>query len=375
MKIGLICPYNIAKGGGVQEIVLATREELVKRGHSVKIITPLPRLGAIPKDPDVIFIGTSTDFKSPTHTHVQVSASAGVSKIESMLEEEKFDVLHFHEPWVPMLSLQILQRSNAVNIATFHAKLPETLMSRTITRVVTPYLKSVLKYLDEMTAVSDSAAEYVTSLTDTPVTIIPNGIDLAKYKFSPDKKPSSSKTILYIGRLEKRKGVKFLLQAYQILSQDDDGLKLIIAGDGPDRKKLELLTDELDLKNVSFLGYISEEVKLELLSEADLFCSPAIFGESFGIVLLEAMATGTVASAGNNSGYSDLMQGVGSLSITNPQDISEFARQLKLLVNEPEIRNLWRTWAKNYVQQFSYPRVVDLYEELYIEAVKQHANK
>jgi len=375
MKIGLVCPYNIAKGGGVQEIVLATRAELVKRGHNVKIITPLPRQGKIPKDPDVIFIGTSTDFKSPTHTHVQVSASAGVSKIESMLAEENFDILHFHEPWIPMLSLQILQRSNAVNIATFHAKIPETLMSRTITRVVTPYLRSVLKYLDEMTAVSDSAAEYVTSLTDIPVTIIPNGIDLSKYKFSPDKKTSDTKTILYIGRLEKRKGVKFLLQAYQLLSQDDDNLRLIIGGDGPDRKKLELLADELKLKNVSFLGYVSEEVKLDLLVQADVFCSPAIFGESFGIVLLEAMATGVVASAGNNSGYNDLMQGVGALSITNPQDTSEFARQLKLLLNEPDIRKLWRTWAKSYVKQFSYPRVVDMYEELYIEAAKQHGNK
>jgi len=375
MKIGLVCPYNIAKGGGVQEIVLATRAELVKRGHNVKIITPLPRQGKIPKDPDVIFIGTSTDFKSPTHTHVQVSASAGVSKIESMLAEENFDILHFHEPWIPMLSLQILQRSNAVNIATFHAKIPETLMSRTITRVVTPYLRSVLKYLDEMTAVSDSAAEYVTSLTDIPVTIIPNGIDLSKYKFSPDKKTSDTKTILYIGRLEKRKGVKFLLQAYQLLSQDDDNLRLIIGGDGPDRKKLELLADELKLKNVSFLGYVSEEVKLDLLIQADVFCSPAIFGESFGIVLLEAMATGVVASAGNNSGYNDLMQGVGALSITNPQDTSEFARQLKLLLNEPDIRKLWRTWAKSYVKQFSYPRVVDMYEELYIEAAKQHGNK
>ena len=375
MKIGLVCPYNIAKGGGVQEIVLATRAELVKRGHNVKIITPLPRQGKIPKDPDVIFIGTSTDFKSPTHTHVQVSASAGVSKIESMLAEENFDILHFHEPWIPMLSLQILQRSNAVNIATFHAKIPETLMSRTITRVVTPYLRSVLKYLDEMTAVSDSAAEYVTSLTDITVTIIPNGIDLSKYKFSPDKKTSDTKTILYIGRLEKRKGVKFLLQAYQLLSQDDDNLRLIIGGDGPDRKKLELLADELKLKNVSFLGYVSEEVKLDLLIQADVFCSPAIFGESFGIVLLEAMATGVVASAGNNSGYNDLMQGVGALSITNPQDTSEFARQLKLLLNEPDIRKLWRTWAKSYVKQFSYPRVVDMYEELYIEAAKQHGNK
>ena len=375
MKIGLVCPYNIAKGGGVQEIVLATKAELFRRGHEVKIITPLPRLGEINESSDVIFIGTSTDFKSPTHTHVQVSASAGVAKIEAMLEAEKFDILHFHEPWIPMLSLQILQRSKSVNVATFHAKIPETLMSRTITRVVTPYLKSVLKYLDSMTAVSDSAAEYVTSLTDEPVTIIPNGIDLSKYIFKPDKGQSNDKTILYIGRLEKRKGVKYLLQAFQLLSQDDGNLKLVIAGDGPDRKKLELLAQELKLANVSFLGYVNEELKLELLAQADLFCSPAIFGESFGIVLLEAMASGTVALAGNNSGYTDLMQGLGALSIVNPQDIPEFARHLKLLIHETELRKLWSAWAKAYVQQFSYTRVVDLYEEFYLEAIKQHGNK
>ena len=109
------------------------------------------------------------------------------------------------------------------------------------------------------------------------------------------------------------------------------------------------------------------------MAEADLFCSPAIFGESFGIVLLEAMATGTVCVAGDNSGYSDLMQGVGALSITNTLDISEFARRLELLLYEPELRKLWQNWAVKYVQQFNYSKVVDLYEQLYITAVKKHA--
>lgn len=375
MKIGLVCPYNIVKGGGVQEIVLATKDELQRRGHYVKIITPLPRDMDATELPDVIFLGTSTDFRSPTHTHVQVSAAADTDKVDAVLEAEKFDILHFHEPWVPVLSRQILQRSTSVNIATFHAKVPETLMSRTIVRVVTPYTKSVLKYLHELTAVSTSAADYATTLTDDPITLIPNGIDLNKYQNLPPKSPNGFRTILYVGRLERRKGVKYLLQAYQLLAQENPDVALVIAGDGPDREKLELLAEDLKLPNVSFLGYISEALKIELLAKADLFVSPAVYGESFGIVLLEAMAADTVTVAGNNSGYMDVMQGSGGISIVNPHDIEEFSRRLDLLLNDTEYRKVWKKWAATYIKQFNWPVVVDHYEEFYKEALKQHGHK
>lgn len=371
MKIGLVCPYNITKGGGVNEIVHATHDELVKRGHSVKIITPLPRDAEVVDIPDVIFAGASTDFRSPLHTTVQVSASYDTDKINDMLEYEQFDILHFHEPWVPIISRQILQLSTSVNIATFHAKVPETLMSRTVVKVVTPYMKSVMKYLHHLTAVSDSAAEYASALTDQPITIIPNGIDLAKYRKPKKKKLKGPKTILFIGRLEGRKGVKYLLQAYQLLTQEVDNIQLIIAGDGPDREKLELLAEDLKVPNVSFLGYISHELKVELLANADIYCSPALYGESFGIVLLEAMAMGTVTVAGNNSGYIDVMQDLGAVSIVNPRDGVEFARSLKLLLENQPLRDLWQGWASDYVQQFSYANIVDEYEALYVESLKE----
>ena len=369
MKIGLVCPYNITKGGGVNEIVLATHEELIKRGHTVRIITPLPRDAEVIDIPNIIFAGTSTDFRSPMHTTVQVSATSDPEKIRDMLEHEQFDILHFHEPWIPLISRQILQQSSSVNIATFHAKVPETLMSRTVIKGVTPYLKSVMKYLHHLTAVSDSAAEYAAGLTDEPITIIPNGIDLKKYHKSKAVKPKGPKTILYIGRLEGRKGVKYLLQAYQLLSQGVEDVQLIIAGDGPNREKLELLAEDLKLPNVSFLGYISQELKVELLAQADIYCFPAIYGESFGIVLLEAMATGTVIVAGNNSGYSDVMQELGALSVVNPHDAVEFARRLKLLLENEVLRSVWQQWAAEYVQQFSYEHIVDKYEALYHEAL------
>lgn len=377
MKIGLVCPYNINKHGGVLEVVLALRDGLAARGHEIKIITPRPRGHELPEEEgDTIMVGTSTDFRSPSHTTAQVSSTVDNDKIDEIMAREKFDILHFHEPWVPLLSRQLLQRSNSVNIATFHSKVPETIMARSVVKVVNPYLKSVMKYLHVLTAVSDSGAEYAASMTDQPITIIPNGIDLLKYKKLPKpKKNSVEKTILYVGRLERRKGVKYLLQAFQLFEQEHSDTRLIIAGDGPDREKLELLAEDLKLQKVDFLGYISEDLKLQLLNEADLFCSPALYGESFGIVLLEAMATGTVALAGNNSGYSDLMQGTGALSIVNPQDTPEFARRLDTLLNEENIRKLWQNWASGYVKQFAYPKVVDQYEELYREALDQYGKK
>jgi phosphatidylinositol alpha-mannosyltransferase len=373
MKIGLVCPYNIDRSGGVLEVILALKGGLESRGHSVKIITPYPRNHDLEQQPDVIFAGTSTDFRtlSFTSTTSQVSSTADTEKIDEMLAAEKFDILHFHEPWMPLLSRQLLQRSNSVNIGTFHAKVPEAMMSRTIIKVVTPYLKSVMKYLHELTAVSNSGAEYAAGLTDKPITIIPNGIDLAKYH-SNHKTKDDTKTILFIGRLERRKGIQYLLKACSQLTQYNSNIKLIIAGDGPERERLELLAEDLKLPDVSFLGFISEELKLQLLAEADLFCSPAVFGESFGIVLLEAMASGTVCIAGNNSGYVDLMQDLGAISVVNPHDTEEFARRLNVLLHEEQLRSVWQKWAKEYVQQFSYPDIVGRYEEFYQEALKQH---
>ncbi len=372
MKIGLVCPYNIERNSGVMAVVLSLQSGLQAKGHTVKVITPRPRGWKNGDLPDVIFMGVSTDFRSPAQTTTQLSSRHDEEDIDAILAAEKFDILHFHEPWVPLLSRQLLQRSKSVNIATFHQKIPETIMTRTLVKVVNPYFRSVMSYLHVMTAVSEAGAEYAAGITEQPITIIPNGVDVAKYRQTSRVAADHNETILYVGRLEGRKGLKYLFQAYQILSQDRPKLQLLVAGDGDLRERLEMMVDDLKLPNVKFLGYVSEDLKVKLLSEADLFCSPALFGESFGIVLLEAMASGTVTVAGNNSGYSEVMQGLGQLSIVNPRDSEEFARRLALLLQEKQLRKLWQQWAHDYVEQFDYPKVVDRYEELYVEAVKQY---
>ncbi len=370
MKIGLVCPYNITKGGGVQEIVRAQQKLLLARGHDAYIITPLPREGAEPED-HMIFVGGSADF-SALGTTGQVSAGINET-IDSMLEEQQFDVLHFHEPWVPMLSLQILSRSNTINVATFHAKLPETVMSRTISKVITPYTRSVLKYIHEFTAVSEAAADYVCSLTERSVAIVPNGIDLSFYK-PPARRSDNrkAKTIFYVGRLEPRKGVKYLLRAFKLLQENQPNVSLVIAGDGPDREKLEDLAIDLELQNVQFVGYVTNDEKRRYLQTADLFCAPALHGESFGIVLLEAMACGLVTVAGDNPGYASVMQGLGAISLINPKHSAEFARRLELLLEQSDLRSIWRTWAADDVPQYDWNRIIEQYETVYNDARKNH---
>lgn len=373
MKIGLVCPYDMFKGGGVQECVRALQTELVNRGHEVLIITPRPRgFSKLNRSSEgMVLIGTSADIKSPFQaTTAQVSASVDLKAIDEMLATHKFDVIHFHEPWVPMLSMQILAKSSCANVATFHAKLPEPMLSKTVEKVITPYTKSILKSLDISTAVSSAAAEYYTAISKHDPVIIPNGVNINKYTRDSDKSNGETKTILFVGRLEKRKGVKYLLMAFSQLIKNGDKVRLVIAGDGPERKKLETYVREKKISGVEFLGYVSDEQKIELLRSCDVYCSPAVFGESFGIVLLEAMAAGAVVVAGNNPGYSAVMQGKGNLSIVNPKDTESFTRKLELMLSDQELRKLWLDWAKDYIKQFDYKKITDQYEATYKEAIE-----
>lgn len=365
MKIGIVCPYNVFKGGGVQEYVLGIRDGLTAAGHQAWIITPQPRDYKGPKIPGIIMLGGSAPIRA-FHTYAQVSASVDIDKLDEALRTYKFDILHFHEPWVPMLSRQILGKSEAINIGTFHAAMSERRTSRTLERVITPYTKSLLKNLDILTAVSPVATNYVKSITSRKIYIIPNGIDIEKYKPAHVRKQSEKqKTIFYIGRLEKRKAVDQLLKAFSIIQRYDTTYRLLIAGDGPQKNELIEQSKDLKLKNIEFLGQIEEKEKINLLQSSDIFCSPALYGESFGIVLLEAMAAGCVVVAGANAGYESVLSGTGQISLTNPKDTKEFARRLMIMASNQALRKVWLEWAEKEVGQYSYKNIVNKYLKLY----------
>jgi phosphatidyl-myo-inositol alpha-mannosyltransferase len=378
LRVGLVCPYDITRGGGVQEHVMAQRDELVKRGHEVLILTPRPRKLEGELD-GVEFIGRSAKLHLPVGTSQEWGGTMSSEDMSDRLEALKLDIIHVHEPEIPFLGGQVLRDSPVPTLATFHGIQPDSPIGRAINRFRGTYGRSIFPYINHATVVSEPPARFLRSQFEeagisVDVDLVPNGIELAKYGKARTRKSGlvdpNSPHIVYVGRLEKRKGVKFLVQAFADAQKVIPDIRLTLVGDGPLRQKLEEMVDELECRNVTFEGFVPDARKIELLTTCDIYCSSAIYGESFGIVLLEAMAAGAVILAGNNPGYASVMTGLGRLSLVNPYDTESFTDKLLSLVQEPELRKMLRKWSDVYVEQFDYEKIVDRYEGIYEKLLK-----
>jgi len=368
MKIAIFNPYNIFLPGGVQDHIRAQAEELRLRGHDVTIITPKPRKHSDIAPEGTIFMGMSARVRAQSST-VDISAATDQNEVDDFYKNHSFDVVHFHEPVVPFVGRQLIAGCPYPTVATLHAALPETGIGRTLGSIK-PYFRSVLQHVDIFTRVSPAAGEYLDDLLDgVEIYDVPNGVNVSTFKPSKNR---DDKTILFVGRLEKRKGPKYLIEAFAELKKNVPDARLLIVGDGPDRERLQEQIEQLAVDDVEMLGYVSHEEKQLLLSKATIACFPAIYGESFGIVLLEAMATGTPIIAGDNPGYSSVMKDRGLLSLVDPKNLDEFARRLQLLITDKELRELMSSWGLEYVKQFDYKNIVDKYEEIYKYAIKKH---
>jgi len=383
MKIALVCPYNMfERAGGVGELVINLRSGLIKRGHKVKIITPRPLSFEGDTPEDYILLGTSAKFNAGLATDGTWTFNIGADEIKEVLDREKFDVINFHEPWAPILARQMLQQSDTVHVGTFHANLIDSAAAKSLVNLFLPYGKGIGEKLDLVTSVSPAPAQVLIDKDPDHrlvknMVFIPNGINIKAFEAKPSLaiKHPKVKTILYVGRLEGRKGVKYLIRAYQDLAAKRKDVQLFIAGSGPDEEKLRMYVKENDIPRVTFLGFITEQDKIHHLHRADVFCSPATRGESFGIVLLEAMAAGAPIVAGDNIGYLSVMKGTGSISLVNPKDTVDFSRRLEIMAFNEDIRSVWLKWASSYIKQFDYPKIVMQYEEAYKKAIKLHAKR
>lgn len=376
MKIGIVCPYNLFRHGGVQETVFAHSRILEKRNEDVRIISPRPYgyEGEVPDN--VCLVGLSTDLNYPFKTKADISFNVGQQEMKDLLESERFDVLHFHEPWVPMFPRQLLNLSRAVNVGTFHAKWPEKLIYRTFGKAIKPYARSVVDDLDYLVAASEPASHYINELIGTEVPIIYNGIDLKRFnpaRVNPlPEYDDDVPTIVYINRLERRKGPDLLLQAYSHLFERMENVRLVIASDGDMRSKLEDYVKIYKLPNVEFLGFIDDETKVRLYRSADVYTAPSPYGEGFGIVLLEAMAMGVPYIAGENPGYRYASADMADQLLVDPYDAKAYADKLERLLTDKTVRDEYKNWAAERIKLFDYERIVSQYQDVYEQLVDGH---
>jgi len=358
MKIALVSPYDFSVPGGVNTHVCHLADEYHRLGHDVRILAPASRLGAVGRE-DVIVIGERTIGlpAGGSVAHITLSLTLG-PRVDRVLAREAFEVIHLHEPFVPLLPFQVLRRSKALNVATFHAAKDQ---GRQWYAYFRPAISHWWPHIHGKIAVSPAALSLVERYFDDHYEIIPNGVNYERFatpvppfpEFKDDKL-----NMLFLGRLEKRKGLPYLLQAYAQVKARLPHVRLIIVGpDGGMRAGAEAFVRREGLTDVVFTGYVSNGDLPRYYRTADIFCAPNTGNESFGIILLEAMAAGTPVVASNIEGFAYVVTHEKEGLMVPPRDAAALADTLVQLLTDADRRQEMGRRGQEKARQFSWDRV------------------
>jgi phosphatidyl-myo-inositol alpha-mannosyltransferase len=336
MRVGLVSPYDYSHPGGVNAHVRPLARHLRALGHEVKVLAPSS--SKVASDPDFLRVGGA--YPVPVNdsvARINLNPLHG-RRISEILERERFDVLHLHEPAAPMLPLTVLRQSRAAHVGTFHAFAERSLLYSSSR----DFLATYLDRLHATVAVSEAASAFVRRFFPRlhPV-VVPNGVDVERFR--PHLPPlrhllDGCVNFLFVGRLEERKGLRDLLDGYELASRRIARPRLIVVGGGPERREVEQIVRGRGLRNVVLAGRVPDEVLPRYHASADVFCSPATGGESFGIVLVEAMAAGLPVICTDIAGYRSVVEpGVDSLTVP-PHDPRRLEEAMVELAGDAERR-------------------------------------
>lgn len=361
LRIAMVSPYSVSVPGGVQAQVLGLARELRRIGHEVRVLAPCD---GPPPEPFVTPLGNSL----PTAANGSVAPlapdpSAAMRTIRA-LNDEAFDVIHLHEPIVPGPTVTALLLKLAPTVGTFHAAGDSTSY-----RVLNKTARWAAEHLSIRVAVSESAKELASRYLDGEYTVLFNGIEVERY-VRPSTPREASPTIFFCGRYEPRKGLEVLLQSMVYLPKN---VKLWIASDGAGIDDLQNTygADE----RIKWLGRITEEDKLDRLARCTAFCAPSLRGESFGIVLLEAMASGAPLVASNISGYNNVATHETNALLVEPGNPDALAEALNVITTNAAIREQLVAGGHSRAQDFSMQRLAKLYVEMYNKLLSDEAQR
>ena len=301
LRIGLVCPYSWDFPGGVQNHVRDLAEFLISNGHYVEVLAPATESEDLPDY--VVSAGRAISIPYNGAVARVLFGVGANSRVRSWINDGDFDLLHLHEPAIPSLSLLACWAGEGAMVGTFHAaaKYQKAIFA------IGPILEPVIEKLSARIAVSESARLTLTAHLETDAIVIPNGIYADNYRDGSSRPQWQGNTIGFLGRFEEdRKGLPVLLDALPIISRFIPDIRVLIAGPGDSEEVLAKVDPQLRHR-VEFLGKISEEDKADFLASVSLYIAPNTGGESFGIILAEAMAGGAAVVASDIPAFADVL--------------------------------------------------------------------
>lgn len=352
MRVGLICPYSLTIPGGVQGQVLGLARSLRRRGHEARVLAPCDG------PPPELFV-TPLGNSVPTATNGSVApiapdVSAQLRTIRALWDED-FDVLHLHEPLVPGPTVTATLLKPAPLVATFHAA-----GSQPAYQVLAPLAAWFGQRFDHRVAVSRDALELVGDVIGGDIEVLFNGVEVERFR-TADPWPSERPAVLFIGRHEPRKGLEVLLEA---LSGSELDVTLWVAGVGPNTEQLR---DRYRDERIEWLGRIDDDERDRRLAGAAVFCAPSLGGESFGVILLEAMAAGTPVVASSIPGYEKVVSTAdgAAAELAAPGDAVALRAALERVVGDADHASRLRSIGARRADEFDLERLCELYLDIY----------
>lgn len=360
MRIGMVCPYSFDVPGGVQSHVLQLAEVMRARGHEVSVLAPSSPDVALPdyvvsggKAVPIPYNGSVARLRFGPATHRQV---------KRWLAGGDFDVLHLHEPNAPSLSMLALQAAQGPIVATFHTSTTKSLTLSVFQGILRPYHEKIVGRI----AVSDLARRWQMEALGSDAVEIPNGVDVASFATAPllPGYPRPGRTVLFLGRYgEPRKGMAVLLKALPALVERFSDVEILVVGRGDEDE----LRDEAGslAGHLCFLGQVDDATKASAMRSADVYCAPNTGGESFGIVLVEAMAAGTAVVASDLDAFRRVLLDGTAGRLVAVDDADALAAGLIETLGENARRERYIAVAAEAVQRYDWSVVASQIMRVY----------
>lgn len=362
LNIGIVCPYGWDAPGGVQAHIADLRQYLVNKGHSVSVLAPTADEDALPDW--VVSAGKPISIPYNGAVARVLFGPVAFAKVKQWISDNEFDLLHLHEPAIPSISLLACWAAEGPMVGTFHASAKKQKASFAIV----PILEPVIEKLTARIAVSEAARETLIAHLETDAVVIPNGIYAAKMA-GKVRLEWSGETLGFMGRFnEPRKGLKVLIDALPIISRFLPDIKVLVAGPGDPEEFLKEIDPELRSR-IQFLGKLSEEEKADFMSSVGAYVGPNTGGESFGIILAEALAGGAAVVASDIPAFAAVLQDGKYGKLFKSEDSTDLAKVIIELFRNKESRDQLAREGQKYAQKFDWDVVANDIFEVYEMAV------